>query len=87
MRTTPQTLKRLALVVAVAAAVEFVLIAMTSTARTADGTPCGGYWGADDIGTCNADDIRRRANLFGVVALISGGVGGVIALVDRSYRP
>lgn len=79
-------MKRVSAAVALVAALAFVLVAGTFTARTSDGRPCGGYWGADDIQTCNADDIRRTANAFGLTALMAGGVAGVTAFVERSYK-
>lgn len=87
MKLRPRRLKRASAAVALVAALAFVLVAVTSIARTSDGRPCGDYWAADDIQTCNVDDIRRTANAFGLTALVAGGVAGVIAFVDRSYEP
>lgn len=86
MERGPRTLKLFLVAVAVVCTLAFVLITTTATARTPDGRPCGGYWGADDIGTCDADTIRRTANTFGLVALVAGSAAGLIGFVDRSSR-
>lgn len=50
MKRGPRTLKFVLVAVAVASTLAFVLIATTATARSSDGRPCGGYWGAEPPG-------------------------------------